>query len=149
MTAILNAIASLSLDHLPQRVDFQELQGAMLHKIRSGGAIAPTHETHHFVVPGFYVRQWRGARGTLVFTPIHKQRHSFQVTRGRAVVWTPESDRQTIEAPHVGITEPGTQRLLLVLDDIVWTTFHANEDGETDVAVLESRLATIPEALPA
>jgi hypothetical protein len=32
-----------------------------------------------------------------------------------------------VEAPYFGITEPGTRRVLVMLEDTVWTTFHATE----------------------
>lgn len=115
----------------------------MLEKIHDG-APQSMGETFHWVVAGFYLRQWRGVRGTLVFTMVHHQRHTFQVTAGKAMVWSPDADAVMIEAPHVGVTQPGTQRLLLVLEDIIWTTFHENPDSETDIPTLEARLVSQP-----
>ncbi len=31
------------------------------------------------------------------------------------------------EAPHTGITMPGTRRLLVMHEDTVWTTFHVTD----------------------
>lgn len=82
--------------------------------------------THHFV-PGFYIRQITMPAGFLCTTKTHGRRHAFHITKGRVTVKDESGKAQTLVAPYVGITEPGTRRILLCEEETVWTTFHSTE----------------------
>lgn len=99
----------------------------------------------HRFTPGLYIREITMPAGTCVISRIHRTTHPFVVTRGRALVWSPQTGVLEIAAPHTGITVPGTQRVLLMLEETVWTTFHANPDDEQDPAVLCDRLTEMPD----
>lgn len=86
---------------------------------------------------------------TFHVTAIHKTRNPFFVTRGKFSISTDGTNWQYFEAPYSGVTEPGTQRLICVFTDTVWTTVHANPDEERDVKKLEDRLARTPDLPPA
>lgn len=87
---------------------------------------------------GLYVREVRVPASNFILTERHKTQHPFVVSAGACSIWTPENGVVRIEAPHTGITEPGTQRLILVHEDTVWTTFHPTD--ETDVDKIEEQL---------
>lgn len=94
--------------------------------------------THHFT-PGLYAREIFMPKGLLITTETHKTEHPFVVSKGRVLVYQENTGEwQAIEAPHFGVTKPGTRRLLLVVFDCVWTTFHAT--AETDVAKIETEI---------
>ena len=78
----------------------------------------------HSFSPGFYIRQIFMPAGTLLTSLIHKTKHSYQVTKGVAKVKINDGKWKTIKAGHVGITKPGTRRILYIECDCVWTTFH-------------------------
>jgi hypothetical protein len=51
-------------------------------------------------------------------------------------VFSENDGLQMIEAPFTGITKPGTRRVLLIVEDTIWTTFHPTQ--ETDLAKIEA-----------
>jgi hypothetical protein len=91
---------------------------------------------HHFI-SGMYVRMAAAPKGMIFTTQIHKVRHPFFILKGKAKILT-EKGVEILEAPHFGITEPGTKRLMEIMEDIVWYTVHATdkttvEDVENEV----------------
>ena len=92
---------------------------------------------HHFT-PGLYSREIFMPAGSAITSKIHKTRHPFVVSQGKCFVYMGGDSWVTITAPHFGITEPGTRRVLLVLDDTIWTTFHVT--SLTDVAEIEREI---------
>ena len=96
----------------------------------------------HDFAPGMYIRTVRVPAGTLVVTKRHNTTHRFSVTAGRIAVWTEEKGVHVLQAPHRGVTEAGTIRMAVAIEDTVWTTYH--ETDKTDVAELERELATCP-----
>jgi len=95
--------------------------------------------THRFT-PGMYIREIFMPAGSVVTTKIHKSEHPFVVSQGLVAVYSGQDGPQVIQAPHCGITKPGTRRFLVVLEDTVWTTFHLNPNNLTDVGKLEMEL---------
>lgn len=85
---------------------------------------------HHFT-PGLYCREIHMPAGTMATSMEHKTEHPFILSAGVVEVIDSHGNAELLQAPHFGITKPGTKRVLRVLADAVWTTFHAT--GETDV----------------
>lgn len=120
--------------------------------ILAAEAVMARHEqadcpvTHRFL-PGLYVRQIFMPEGTLVASKLHKTTHPFVILQGRVSVRN--GDRwEVLGAGHIGVTTPGTHRLLYIYEDCVWVTFHPNPDNITDLAKLEEMIIephTIPE----
>jgi len=94
---------------------------------------------HHFAT-GFYLREIFMPRGTVVISKKHVTEHQFVISKGRVSVWDPFVGTQHLAAPFVGLTKPGTQRILYIHEDCVWTTAHANPDGGQDVDAIEARI---------
>lgn len=86
---------------------------------------------HHFV-PGFYIRVFRAPKGACIISKIHKTLHNFCISKGVASVYDEEKGWQTYAAPYQGFTKPGTQRALIVHEDLVWSTAHAIQEEEID-----------------
>lgn len=100
---------------------------------------------HHFAKSnidgknrGVYAREVFVPANHFILTERHKTQHPFVVSAGACSIWTPENGLQCIQAPYTGITEPGTQRLIFVHEDTVWTTFHPTD--ETDLEKIEAQL---------
>lgn len=93
--------------------------------------------THRFT-DGMYVREIFMPAGAFITSKIHKTQHQFFILKGKATVWI-DGVEETIEAPYIGITEPGTRRVLLVLEDCIWATSHPNPNNET-LEQLEERI---------
>jgi hypothetical protein len=93
--------------------------------------------THRFT-PGLYVREIFLPKGAFVISKIHKTEHPYTVIKGHASVLTEDGKVQQIKAPFVGITKPGTRRVLFVHEDCVWLTFHPT--NLTDLKEIEDQL---------
>jgi len=85
----------------------------------------------HRFTPGLYVREITMPAGTLITSMMHKTEHPFVISKGSVKVISENEGPVTYTAPYCGITKPGTRRVLCVLTDTVWTTFHPT--SETDV----------------
>jgi hypothetical protein len=95
------------------------------------------HQFH----PGLYVRRLAMPAGSLIVSKIHNTEHPYVLTEGQCLVWTKETGAVHLMAPYHGITMPGTRRVLFILEDCVWTTYHpitAEEFG--DVKLIEDRI---------
>ena len=96
-----------------------ELEVAML---ENGYPIdCPT--THKFT-DGMYIREIFMPAGSLFTSKIHKTEHPYIVSYGKTAVSIDGKDWHEITAPYTGITYPGTRRVLYILEDCIWTTFH-------------------------
>jgi hypothetical protein len=95
----------------------------------------------HRFTPGLYVREIFMPAGTLCTSKIHKTEHPYVVLTGKALVLIPGQGVELIEAGKVGITQPGTRRLLAILEDCRWLTFHPIEEEEQgDLQMIEDRI---------
>jgi hypothetical protein len=119
----------------PKAFDMDKAEAAILQ-------LPPVHcPVENFFVGGFYIRQIFMPAGSIVASFIHNTRHSYSVTKGRVrVVNDLDGSFVEIVAPFVGITEPGTRRLLHILEDCVWTTFHAFDSEERNPDTVVSML---------
>lgn len=93
--------------------------------------------THRFT-PGLYAREIFMPAGTLLSSKIHKTEHPYVVLSGKVSVWVNDDEEILIEGPYVGITKPGTRRVLYIHEDTRWITFHPSE--ETELEKLEAQL---------
>jgi hypothetical protein len=84
----------------------------------------------HRFTDGLYVREVHIDGGVLVTSKTHLTQHQFFLLKGKALVWNNEGEATYIEAPHIGITEANTRRLVYVIEDCVWATCHPNEDNK-------------------
>jgi hypothetical protein len=79
--------------------------------------------THKFT-NGMYIRQIAMPAGSLITSKIHKTQHPYTISHGIAAVSIDGQDWCEISAPYTGITEPGTRRVLYIVEDCIWTTYH-------------------------
>lgn len=85
----------------------------------------------HRFTDGMYIREILMPAGTLVTTLLHKTNHPFVILKGKVSVWN-NGDVEHLEAPYVGITNPGTRRLIVIHEDTTWITFHATDKTDPD-----------------
>jgi len=85
----------------------------------------------HRFTDGMYIREIFMPAGALVSTVMHRTKHPFVITKGRVSVWH-DGEVEELQAPHFGITLPGTRRLILVREDTVWITFHVTDLTDPD-----------------
>ena len=123
------------------REQIMHLQNSMLAMLKERG-IAHTPGctddvcpiTHHFA-PGLYAREIFIPAGTVIIGKIHRHAHVNTISSGRVVVAT-EFGTEEFKAPHTFVSQPGTKRAVVALDDTVWTTYHPTE--ETDLEKIEA-----------
>lgn len=130
-------IATAERELTQQRLD--ELELAML------GSSLPAVELplEHRFTPGLYCRTIFMPAGTLLTSKIHNTEHPFVVHSGKASVWIEGVGVEHIAAPFVGVTKPGTRRLLYIHEDCTWSTFHPLVEGESgpeDLPKIEERI---------
>lgn len=111
-------------------------QAALLAGIAAGTMTPVYGELRHTITAGIngthlYTRECTMPPGSRIVSMIHRTCHPYVVSRGIVAVKDQEG-LEIIQAPHQGITLPGTQRVLLVQEETVWTTFHIIPDTITD-----------------
>jgi hypothetical protein len=93
----------------------------------------------HRFTEGLYVREIFMPAGSLITSKIHKTQHQYFILKGAVSVWIEEGKEEYIQAPYIGITEPGTRRVLYVWEDCIWATSHPNPDNE-NLEQIEERI---------
>jgi hypothetical protein len=94
---------------------------------------------HHFA-PGVYGREIFMAAPLVIVGKIHQHAHLNTVSKGRCIVFTPEDGPELIEAGDTWVSKPATKRIVFILEDVLWTTTHANPTDARDLEWLESQL---------
>ena len=88
----------------------------------------------HFFAPGLYARQMFIKKGTCIVGKIHKHAHINTISQGKCSVMT-EFGQMEITSPCTFVSKPGTKRVVVALDDVIWTTYHPTD--ETDLEKIE------------
>lgn len=95
-------------------------------------------EANHLFIPGMYIRELTMEAGEMFTSKIHKTEHPYFISEGAVSVWIKGQGVVTLRAPYMGITYPGTRRILYAHTRTVWTTFHTTD--KTDLAEIEEEL---------
>jgi hypothetical protein len=104
-----------------------ELEVAMLENCE------PVHcLTTHMFTDGMYIREIFMPAGSLITSKVHKTEHPYIVSYGKVAVSIDGNDWIEITAPYTNITKPGTRRVLYILEDCIWTTFHRVDDMKSE-----------------
>lgn len=122
---------------------FDKLEAAILKEISTTGNILADNfsETKSIFYPGIYMRRMFLPAGMIITGKIHKTLHPFILSLGSCIVYSPEHpDGVPLKAPFHGTTKKGTRRLIIAMEDMMWTEIHPNPDNCTDEAILEERL---------
>lgn len=86
----------------------------------------------HVFTPNLYTRTIVMPAGALIVSMIHRTRHQFIISAGEVLVKINDDNWIRLTAPYVGITEPGTRRILRIEKPCVWTTCHSTPIQPTD-----------------
>lgn len=103
----------------------------------------------HRFVPGMYCREIFMPAGAVMTTMIHRYEHFAFILTGKARVISEQGGDETVEAPSVIITKPGTKRVLHILEDMRWATVHLTEGNGQVETKDESYLAEIEQTVVA
>lgn len=91
----------------------------------------------HYFADGVYVREIFIPKGYVLTGKIHKHVHPNFLMQGSVIVVTEHGGREHLKAPLCMISQAGTKRAVLALEDTIWVTVHHNPEGETDLEKLE------------
>jgi hypothetical protein len=78
----------------------------------------------HRFTDGMYIREIFMPKDSLVTSKIHNTNHPYTISKGKALVQIDDEGWVELEAPYTGITLQGTRRVLYILEDCIWTTYH-------------------------
>lgn len=112
------------------------------------GQIPREEVTFHHFCKGLYCREYFMAAGTVAVGMKHAKESFFLLINGIARFSTADGTVQTVQAPYMAVTQPGSKRVVYAITDATFLTFHPNPDDSQDMDVLTERFI-IPEALPA
>ena len=112
-----------------------ELEAAMLENL----PVVDCPLVHRFT-EGMYIREIFMPQGTLITSKVHLTNHPFTISKGKVKVSIDGGEWAEYEAPYTGITKAGTRRILFIVEDCVWSTYHLNIDNCEDVDTLVERL---------
>lgn len=88
--------------------------------------------TFHRFADGIYIREIHAPAGTMFTSVTHKTKHPFVLSKGVADICDEYGEVTRYSAPFTGITEIGTRRVFMVIEDLVWTTFHRTNITDPD-----------------
>lgn len=94
-------------------------------------------KTEHHFAPGLYVRVLYVKAGTVFTGALHKTQHFYSLMLGAVSVVDSHGNTQHLEAPHLGITTPGTKRAIYVHEDAIWVNFHPTDKTDPDEIIAE------------
>jgi hypothetical protein len=83
----------------------------------------------HFFASGIYAREMYLPKGVLIVGKIHKFDNICIISKGKVRVVT-DQGTEVLEAPTTLIGKAGVKRVILALEDTVWTTFHTSIDDD-------------------
>lgn len=90
----------------------------------------------HSFGEGTYIRKITMPANMFYLSAIHLVKHPYFVMKGKATVIS-DKGLEMITAPHHGMTEPGTQRILYIHEESEWITVHPTEKTNVEEVVLD------------
>lgn len=91
----------------------------------------------HSFADGMYVREIFLPKGTVLTGKIHRHSHPNFLMSGKVLVATEGGGVEVLTGPCAMISEAGTKRAVVVLEDTVWVTVHLVPNGVTDLDEIE------------
>ena len=91
----------------------------------------------HYFAPGCYAREMLIPKDCLIIGKIHKHSHLNTIAYGNVAVATFDGVKQYV-GHNTFTSEPGIKRVVLALEDTLWTTYHPTE--ETDLEKIEDEV---------
>jgi hypothetical protein len=135
----LNLIRQNKIDNLLQKL-IENADGKVI--VGDGKSLVRESDTIEVInefTNGVYMRRMDVIKGTLIIGAVHKEKHSWFLMRGVVKV-ADAGSVSYIEAPYYTLSDPGTQRVIEVVEDAIWVNIHSNPDNGQDIDIIEKRL---------
>lgn len=78
----------------------------------------------HFFLPGMYIRTILMYSEQWITSMVHNTVHPFFIRRGKVSVFSEMLGEELVEIGHMGVTTPGTRRILYIHEETEWATQH-------------------------
>lgn len=88
--------------------------------------------------PGVYLREIFMPADTIVIGKVHRTEHFNVLIRGACLIVHDDGSREELRAPMTFVSKAGVQKVLYILEDMIWQTVHPTT--ETDLVKLEAEL---------
>lgn len=88
--------------------------------------------------PGIYIRTIFMSAGLFIIGHEHKKEHFNFIHSGRALV-NYDGEVRDIRGPMMFKSAPGVRKMLVIIEDMTFTTVHENPDDCRDSATLDDR----------
>jgi len=85
----------------------------------------------HYFANGVYAREMSLPAGVLIVGKIHNFENLCVISKGKVRVVTDEGTAE-LSAPTTFVGKAGVKRVILALEDTVWTTFHTSIDDDLE-----------------
>lgn len=134
---------------------------AQIERLQATMAVMPqldlSDQTRHYFADGMYWRELSRPADSLIVGKIHKKEHFYVVLSGE-VTLIGEGFRETIKAPAMVVSQPGTKRAVYAHVDSICATIHRTDSRDLeeiereliepeDMRLFDARNQPIPEAL--
>jgi len=96
----------------------------------------------HSFADQLYIRQMDLSKGDVVVGAVHNHLHVWFLLKGKVII---NNNGEKVEhiAPCYTISTPGSQRIILALEDAIFVNVHKNPDNIKDIEKLEKELVSI------
>jgi hypothetical protein len=94
-------------------------------------------QVRNLFTKGLYVRECFIPAHRFVIGAEHKKEHVHTISKGRLLILTEANGLREYSAPYTGITKPGTRRVLLTLEDTIFSTYHPTDKTTVEEALEE------------
>lgn len=127
---------------ITQAEELSQSAGGFIDSIEATLAQLPAVEmpVRHHWLPGMYGREIFMSAGTIATSEEHLTEHPFIVLSGRVAVASENEGAVIYSGGTVGVTKPHTRRILTVLEDTRWITWHVRSDDETTPEQIGERI---------
>lgn len=120
----------MKLATLPTQAGIRHLKSTMLAMPQVD---LSQHTRHHFADNNrLYGRELFREADTTIVGKVHRREHLYIVLSGEVTV-SGEGYRETLKAPRVVVSKPGTERAVYAHVDSICMTVHFNPTGTTDL----------------
>lgn len=92
----------------------------------------------HRFAPGVYLREIFMPADTVVIGKVHKTKHFNILLQGACLIVHEDGTREEMHAPYTFISDENVQKVLYIIEDMIWQTVHVTE--ETNLEALEALL---------
>lgn len=78
----------------------------------------------HVFEPGVYIRKMYLPAGAILTSKVHRTKHHFIISKGKILVYDGIHKAVILKASYDGTTMPGTRRMGVALEDVIWMNIH-------------------------